>query len=843
MDDLKARIFKKHFAHNPNTLSASAREIQYLDTAPPAIVTQVPLVEYFERIKRHRADRWQKDLCSRLQIAAEKRHIERYWGIIHAEGQLGKTSIISQCFPAWLFGHDPLFRFALAMYNIKRSQTHSAVVIQIMQSNVHKDMFPDKDGWLFADFESHSKVGRVTSKAGWLTNARRELNDGQLSFNPVGLQSGLVGSGFDWLGIDDPYRESKEAFSEQIRENLQNFYIYTVMTRTSLHSCITGMFHRYSPEDLAGYLLDTGDFDYVRYATQADGDYIHESTGKRYPDPLAREEGEYISPERRPPKYYDKPRKNNRVWLSMFQGRPSSEEGDFFNVGKLTLLNPDKAAERQKECVAVARSYDIAATDEAGAYSIGIKGGIRANGKHTVFEMWRERVDTAARFKKQKELAARDGADVVITHPLDPGAAGKGVVWYVKQLLKDYTVVEMPTTGSKETRAINPSAAVNSGDVEIVEADWNREFKKELRDFPLSEYKDIVDAFSDNYNYLYQTMIKGKIVTGYKPQRNLINYKQFGQMFPYRDKKGRRLLKVPAAFTIYAAVKTSADANLPNCGAIVARASVKSGLEDTLFILGEYKEYDQDPQKLFDWLADMIKLFCVRADTKNTTIWLHPDSKHFAPVIRQKLDVGIAEFEGDDLAGYAELNWYFIPTADAHPANAAERAARMYGIIKPGMEIEALTDGKPSGLGLYHLRREIATCGFTEKGEPSATCQVLDVLRMCVAGFATRAADLTERERYERYVGEVGLVKEDEEISPERQQQVMDRHAKARARLDYDEGLTDELPEEFDDKRGGELIHSWEQLGVEDLQEWLKLTPEEQQEREEEAIERAMEEE
>ncbi len=55
------------------------------------------------------------------------------------------------------------------------------------------------------------------------------------------------------------------------------------------------MFHRYHQADLAGYLLAGGEFDYWRYAAEADGDYIDDETGLVYPDPLNRQVGEYIS--------------------------------------------------------------------------------------------------------------------------------------------------------------------------------------------------------------------------------------------------------------------------------------------------------------------------------------------------------------------------------------------------------------------------------------------------------------------------------------------------------------------------------------------------------------------
>lgn len=622
--------------HNPTIESEAKREIEYRNIVPEPIKVQVPLWEYFERMKRFRVDRWQKDLCNRLQKAAATRHKKRWWGVIHAEGQLGKpldvetpvlmgdgsykrlgdvkvgdlvithwarprkvlavfdqgelpvlritthsgrtvlsaldhpfltregwvvaedlsvgqflasvvdaegrlilrpalsspfiedrivsidpagtakckcltveedstftandivvhnTSIISQAFPAWLLGHDPLFRYALAMYNISRSENHSTVVINDMSTSIYKDIFPNRDGWIWKASDT-SKT--ATAKSGWVTNARHELNDGQLSFNPVGLRSGLTGSGYDWLSIDDPYKEAQEAFSGPINEQMRNFYEYTVLSRTGLHSSISGMFHRYAPEDFAGFLLDTGDFDYIRYATQADGDYIHPSTGKRYPDPLGRAPGEYISPERRRPEYYDKARKNNRVWLSMFQGRPSSEEGDFFNVGKMNPISPEKGLERIDEAVAVCRAWDMAATDEAGAYSVAGKMSILPSGRVTIHSIWRKRVDTAVRVKKQIEIARRDGHDVTIVIPIDPGAAGKSVVYYTEADLSEFTVAARPTSGSKVQRALNFSVAVNSGMVDYVEEvmpeseePWIPEMKKELRDFPLSDYKDI----------------------------------------------------------------------------------------------------------------------------------------------------------------------------------------------------------------------------------------------------------------------------------------------------------------------------------------------------------------
>lgn len=705
--------------------------IDYIDTAPNPITVQIPLVEYFERIKRHQADDWQKDFCERLQTAAVNRVNARNWALYHAEAQLGKTTILSQAFPAWLFGHDPLFRFALAMYNVSRSQTHSKVVIQILESSIHQQIFPNKEG-----YPSSNNV----SVAGWMTNARREINDGQDSFNPVGLQSGLTGSGFDWLSIDDPYKEAKEAFSSTVRDNMARFWEYTVMSRAGQHSNITGMFHRYAPEDFAGFLLDTGDFDYIRYATQADGDYIHEETGKRYQDPLSRQIGEYISPTRRPPIYYEKVRKNNRVWLSMFQGRPSSEEGDFFNVGKIQVLSAAETAQRRAECSIFVRSWDLAATEAGGDYSVGVLYGMSADGRATVFDIVREQVDTAGRDALQLKTAKKDGGNVVVTVPVDVGAGGKSTVFHIEQILKDFTVVPRSVTGSKEDRARNLAGAVNSGDVSFAddshlpeEKQWIKSAKREMRDFPLSDHDDIVDAGGDAHNEASERIIKGLLITNYQPQRNIVTYQNFLNRFPNENKT----FQIPPSWTIYAGIKISADKSLPTCAVMCARASVNSGLADTLVPFAEYKAYDGDYHRLFEWLEIMLELKCAKVGRDDMTMWLHKESEHFANPLRQKLNVACSVFEGNIWAGLTELNWYFTPRPVQSPFNEFQQAAGIYLAVKDGQEVEADDED-----GLYSLRQEIQTIGFDSKGEPSKASAVLDCLRMVTFAFRTNATEL-----------------------------------------------------------------------------------------------------
>ncbi len=736
--------YDRFFAYNPQTVSVSRRDIEYLDTAPQPFTVQISLVEYFERVKRLKADRWQRDFCQRLQQACENRHLARSLAIIHAESQLGKSVIQAQILNAWILGHEPLHRSVLSTYNISRSEDHSEVVIKILQSPIHKDIFPHRDG----------HIPDKVSKEKWSTFARLDLNDGQYSFKAVGLQSGITGSGFDTLIIDDPYATVTDAYSETIRKRLQAFWENDVNSRLSLYSNVFAMFHRYHVQDLAGYLLDKGIFDYWRYASIADGDYLHEETGQRFTDPINRSPGQFVS-ERRGADYYADKRKNKTTWNSMFQGRPSSEEGDFFNVKKISYIPPTEAAARRAECVALVRAWDNAATQDGGDYTVGMLGGIRADGKVTVFHAVVEQLDSARRLQKQKTVAATDGFDVTVRIPQDPASAGKFEAWVTTQHLENHTVVAKPVSGSKQMRAINFSQAVNAGNVEFVSDDdlpeeekWNKKVITALRDFPLSTFKDPVDAGSDMYNELYENLIKGLIAANFKPSRNVLPHSTFAHLFPF-EKNGKLLLKIPKNWTVYAGVKISADASRPSSALLAARAAQDTGLKENLFVFAEYKAYDGNYHRLFNWLEKAFYIYCESSSFENTTVWLHPDSAHFQQTIIEKLNVSVAVFEGDAQTGLTEMNWYFMPNGTAHPSNRLEQAANLYLLVPDAQTLSALDE-----TGMTSLRQELATWGYNDRGEPTKVGAVADCLRMIVAEFITFATPLSSAERYRQRLQE-----------------------------------------------------------------------------------------
>jgi hypothetical protein len=260
-----------------------------------------------------------------------------------------------------------------------------------------------------------------------------------------------------------------------------------------------------------------------------------------------------------------------------------------------------------------------------------------------------------------------------------------------------------------------------------------------LRDFPLSDFDDPVDAGSDLYNGLYEIARKGLVVKDLKPQRNLITYPQFKAVFGADT--------IPPVWTVYVGLKITAEATRPNSAVIVVRASQNTKMADVLFVVAEYKAFNADFYAMFDWIDTALDAYC--GGGRDATVWLHPDSEQYSQVIWQKLQRRVAVFDGDAGDGLTELNWYLKPTEAENPFNPVEKAAGLYALVADEGQLSAATDE----YGLYALRQEAATWGYNDKGEPSAVGAVMDCLRMCVRGFRTVQAGLSVEERIDERVG------------------------------------------------------------------------------------------
>ena len=115
------------------------------------------------------------------------------------------------------------------------------------------------------------------------------------------------------------------------------------------------------------------------------------------------------------------------------------------------------------------------------------------------FVLFRARPDEVK--ARMKATAHRDGRDVKIAVPVEPGQAGTDQFMTITQLLDGYTVVERPARSDKQTRADPLASQLNVGWVAVM-AHCADAVKDHFRPFPDCRHDDGVDATADAYAVL-----------------------------------------------------------------------------------------------------------------------------------------------------------------------------------------------------------------------------------------------------------------------------------------------------------------------------------------------------
>ena len=467
-------------------LSANAVQAQALIDFREKLL-KIKLSDFVEGTSGVKLDPWQYHMCERLE---KLRWQKGQRVLLHAPPQLGKSIIVSQRLTPYLLGHDPQMRVKLACYNIDRSKKHTKLARDIMTTPSYKRIFEDRADELYVSPNAPEKE--------WSTRARIARRDGQSSMMALGLVTGFVGEGADLLIIDDPYASPEQARSKIENKKICDFYPEVANVRITEETNVVVMFHRYTENDIAGSLLATGSWEYLRYAAEADGEYEEPTTKVRYSDPMGREDGERLTA-RRSDKWYKDQKANTYVWLSQFQGRPTAKEGNLFLVSQIKTIGENEVPAGLRRV----RAWDLAGTPGGGDYTAGIlMAGPDEDGFFYILDVKRGQWASNDRDKIILDTADADGARTRISLPKEPAQAGIDQMIKFKKLLAGRNVVFRPPTGDKETRAENWISAVNLGSYRAVRAPWLFDLKEELRAFPTGSFDDQVDAGGDAHNEL-----------------------------------------------------------------------------------------------------------------------------------------------------------------------------------------------------------------------------------------------------------------------------------------------------------------------------------------------------
>lgn len=154
------------------------------------------------------------------------------------------------------------------------------------------------------------------------------------------------------------------------------------------------------------------------------------------------------------------------------------------------------------------RSWDLASTLPSEIYpnpdwTAGVRMSKDREGIYYVEDVIRFRDRPDGVMTKMKEAGVEDGADVLITVPQDPGAAGKSTaLQQIRALAEQGNTAKAKTTHANKVTRFSPfSAMAEAGMVKVVEGSWNNAYFSELEAFTGDgkTKDDQVDATSDAF--------------------------------------------------------------------------------------------------------------------------------------------------------------------------------------------------------------------------------------------------------------------------------------------------------------------------------------------------------
>jgi predicted phage terminase large subunit-like protein len=411
--------------------------------------------------------------------------------IISMPPQEGKSQRASRRFPLWCLTQNHDLRIAIASY----------------ESNVARR-------WGRAirdDITTHSKELDLRIRDDLAAQHEWALDGHEGGVYTAGIGGALTGRPVDLMIIDDPIKDREQADSTVYRERAWDWWTDTALTRLAPGAPVILILTRWHQDDLAGRLLAAEDGkDWTVINIPAEADHRPE---KGETDPLGREPGVFMESARRRTLAQWVKRKiasGARTWASLYQGRPSPDEGGVFPAEWARYNEPMwiEHPDGRRTVPGIGRddhelvlSWDLAFKDtKASDYVVGqvwLRVGVTAY----MLDMVRARMNFTGTCQAIEAMAAK--WPQALGKFVEDKANGPAVINALQKRIPGLIPIE--PEGSKYARASAVSPFVESGNVVLPSAELLpnvEELIEEAKNFPNSAHDDTIDALSQAVNRL-----------------------------------------------------------------------------------------------------------------------------------------------------------------------------------------------------------------------------------------------------------------------------------------------------------------------------------------------------
>ena len=436
-------------------------------------------------------------ICEHLEAVANG-DIKRL--VINIPPGASKSRLTRVMFPLWLWANKPWMRIIGASYALTLSERDNYYARTILQTDWYQKTFG-----VSISAEQGAKVNFDNSSMGGI----RAISVG-------GATTGFRG---DLLVCDDAHNAS-EGESDAKRSEAVQWFLETFQTRVNDldNSPIVVIGQRIHENDVYNTAIELG-YDHLNIPMEWD-ESTRKTTSIGWTDPRTKED-ELMWPERFSAQAVDRLKKAMGPYAAaaQLQQRPAPRKGGLFAVDNIKVID-----ELPDEPLVAVRAWDLAASEGAGAYSVGVlMYYAKQSEQFIVGDVKRAQLGAGGVRKMIEDTADQDGPMVQIMLPQDPGQAGKSQVEDYIHMLAGFNAKAEAQSGDKVTRANPLSAQIEIGRVSVLQRVWTKPLLDEMRFFPKGKFKDQVDASASAFNALSKLV---RIKEKKKPMLSLVSERQ-----------------------------------------------------------------------------------------------------------------------------------------------------------------------------------------------------------------------------------------------------------------------------------------------------------------------------
>ena len=395
-----------------------------------------------------------------------------------------KSLAASVAFPAYVLGQDPTKRIVCVSYAEELAEKHARDCRAVMETNWYRGLFPrtrlSRQKSAELDFETTKRGGRLSTSVGGT----------------------LTGRGGSLIVIDDPQKPI-DAMSDKRRAATLDWFRNTLPSRLDdqRHDAMVVVMQRLHVDDIAGHLIDTGEWTHLNLAAIALEDEAIEIAPGLFHH---RRAGELLHPERVPLAQLDQLKASMGTFhfSAQYQQDPVPEAG---NLLRREWFKTSASAASGNVQGRIVQSWDFAVKDsEQNDWTVCLTACVKGNSVE-ILDVFRERINYPAQREAVVRLAREHRAKVIL---IETAANGTPLIDDLRRIGAPGvpTPIGVTPRGTKVERLSIQSHRVEAGDVSLPEnAAWRDGFLAEILAFPHGRNDDQVDALSQLLTWLAQT--------------------------------------------------------------------------------------------------------------------------------------------------------------------------------------------------------------------------------------------------------------------------------------------------------------------------------------------------